>query len=541
MPGRNFREVALAAAAHLSDPWATHHIEREPLELVKRKRFVLQENLTWGWVEDYALVKMQRDPFAAGSMRNCFRMKKKPQPPNAPLRPFNWKRAPNYVAKCYKQKGDHLQYCSDVELQTRAGHSAALFNVRNPPKKIDMLRMFLLEFVERPEDDPCRFVCVERFIEGEYVKHNSNAGFVDDLKHRMTPQAFSHFSFVASDSCFMVVDVQGVGDLYTDPQIHSADGRFGDGDFGFRGMALFLSTHCCNPVCKLIGLQEFPLSSSEHARLPRAQASVVHAATVAFSTAAIRSEFKIDSETISSAPSSLVHVDVPIVIPTKTAESKQGLVHLELARLNLEGRFTDKVPDSVSCVFHLQTAASFGVREALVSLARACSHSPQACNDELLPSDFLETCSLELDKATELWIQAAEKDSIEALVLVGRASQLGQEQQTGEALPILPQQKNWNRAFRCYTRALDLLKSKRQSEQKEDGVVVNYVQVEEPILQEHQILFEAGQICFTGGFGLDKNWEKALEFFYAGANLAMQQGDRFISSQCFELAAKIEE
>lgn len=33
----------------------------------------------------------------------------------------------------------------------------------------------------------------------------------------------------------MVVDVQGVGDLYTDPQVHTADGEeFNDGNLGVK-------------------------------------------------------------------------------------------------------------------------------------------------------------------------------------------------------------------------------------------------------------------------------------------------------------------
>lgn len=39
----------------------------------------------------------------------------------------------------------------------------------------------------------------------------------------------------------------GVGDLYTDPQIHTANGKdYGDANLGPAGMALFFSTHKCN-------------------------------------------------------------------------------------------------------------------------------------------------------------------------------------------------------------------------------------------------------------------------------------------------------
>lgn len=38
--------------------------------------------------------------------------------------------------------------------------------------------------------------------------------------------------------------MQGVGDLYTDPQIHTAQGdQYGDGNLGTRGMALFFHSH----------------------------------------------------------------------------------------------------------------------------------------------------------------------------------------------------------------------------------------------------------------------------------------------------------
>ena len=39
------------------------------------------------------------------------------------------------------------------------------------------------------------------------------------LTDRNTPQAFSHFTFVKSNKTEIVVDIQGVGDCYTDPQV----------------------------------------------------------------------------------------------------------------------------------------------------------------------------------------------------------------------------------------------------------------------------------------------------------------------------------
>ena len=70
-----------------------------------------------------------------------------------------------------------------------------------------------------------------------FLKHNTNSGFVDLDERRKTPQVFSAHSFYASEGTRLVADVQGIGDLYTDPQVLSMDYRFGDGDLGPRGMA----------------------------------------------------------------------------------------------------------------------------------------------------------------------------------------------------------------------------------------------------------------------------------------------------------------
>ena len=83
----------------------------------------------------------------------------------------------------------------------------------------------------------------------------------------MTPQTFSAHSFYRSNGTRMVVDVQGVGDLYTDPQVHSIDCRFGDGDLGHRGMALFFGTFYRSSLCDFFKLPVFVLSAKQRARL----------------------------------------------------------------------------------------------------------------------------------------------------------------------------------------------------------------------------------------------------------------------------------
>ena len=58
---------------------------------------------------------------------------------------------------------------------------------------------------------------------GQYTKYTNNYGFVS-AEGRLTPQAFSHWTWCASAGQHLVCDIQGVGDMYTDPQIHSNAG-----------------------------------------------------------------------------------------------------------------------------------------------------------------------------------------------------------------------------------------------------------------------------------------------------------------------------
>lgn len=159
-----------------------------------------------------------------------------------------------YVAKISMDIRDHINtdiYFRDVETQYLARYYAKLYNQHNPPKHIEFIKAFILRLDERLNTPYC---AVEKFISGVYKKHSNNYGYVaaDD---RHTPEAYSHFTYESSQHKILVCDIQGVADMYTDPQIHSVDRKgFGKGNLGQRGIDKFLATHRCNPICKYLKL-----------------------------------------------------------------------------------------------------------------------------------------------------------------------------------------------------------------------------------------------------------------------------------------------
>ncbi|CAD8131993.1 unnamed protein product [Paramecium octaurelia] len=179
-------------------------------------------------------------PFAFGMMKDVFLMKK-----------TNVKSDELYVIKTpigslpYKSIDDALKECKShlicqklmkrfvSELQEKAGEKQ--INIKIPPV---IYSDFLIL-----EESKNSFWIAERFFKGEFVKYNNNYGFINEdhtAELNKFAQSFTYFTYFISQFNYMVSDVQGVGNYFTDPAINTIEGNFDETDMGQEGQMMYL-------------------------------------------------------------------------------------------------------------------------------------------------------------------------------------------------------------------------------------------------------------------------------------------------------------
>lgn len=188
-------------------------------------------------------------PFDKGAMRFAFYVVDEENPDR------------KYVGKVYQFDDPVFQqrstYEGDMGSQAVASYLAKEFSVRYPESPIEFVQAHLLDLGDARDVFPFRFMALEPWITGKYEKFTSNAGHI--AKDSDLAQAYSHFTWEWTGGEIMVVDIQGVGNTLTDPQIHSLDDRFGRGNLQHKGHDFFFMNHVCNPICKTLKLQAHPL------------------------------------------------------------------------------------------------------------------------------------------------------------------------------------------------------------------------------------------------------------------------------------------
>ena len=153
-----------------------------------------------------------------------------------------------YLAKAAKPPRSHEAQCLDIELQVECQAVADAFNAHRPPKHVAFIQHFLLQCGRAEE-----LLAVEPFP-SEPPK-GPNGLELGGCPDRHTTQAFAHYSYVHSQGRMLIADMRGVGDRYTDPQVHTRNGQgFGKGNGGRKAILQFFATHQCNTICADLGL-----------------------------------------------------------------------------------------------------------------------------------------------------------------------------------------------------------------------------------------------------------------------------------------------
>lgn len=156
--------------------------------------------------------------------------------------------------------------CEKLLLAHRAAKYLAVeFNKIKPKHcpSIEYVNAHILQLMTRWPEQPC--VICEQSIPGHFEKYNNSTGYcamnpmLESGVNHDAIQAFSHWTYCATNKQLMVVDCQGAFDsttnsfLLTDPAVHTANIRsvlrFGNRNNSNKGFADFMTTHICNKYC----------------------------------------------------------------------------------------------------------------------------------------------------------------------------------------------------------------------------------------------------------------------------------------------------
>eukprot|EP00933_Yihiella_yeosuensis_P029471 TRINITY_DN23116_c0_g3_i1.p1 TRINITY_DN23116_c0_g3~~TRINITY_DN23116_c0_g3_i1.p1 ORF type:complete len:763 (+),score=159.00 TRINITY_DN23116_c0_g3_i1:129-2417(+) len=448
----------------MEEKW--QNFEPQAPQLVRRRLFDVENE---DWIEEDVMVQLDTNPFGHGAIRECFRMKEvrietrpishsgqdsspsaaspsaasasgaSPSGSGSPTSPGGSRRRSTFVGlinsvvelkhterrsiwvakRSMEGYGDiegHKRDCEvDVMHQMLAKHYSEEFNtaVRSRARQTGMGRCgahdmdFLMTHVIETSEGYT--FGVEAFIFGQYKKHNNNSG--GTMGCRTTPQAFSYFTFIQSNRKCMVVDIQGVEDLYTDPVLHflpsHATGTFKETDsavnLGIKGFALFLWSHRYNDIDRLLGLPMFQLSPHEQQKLPPMTNATVKTLAQFGAKGSLNQDEDDENEEVldiqielGSVPGinfnpsawkpSVDAVRMGRKVKAVPLELVEAACHMEIAcmyddhRLAQHGTLSQEEIESAA--FHVAQASRLGLPEGSLALARLAADMP---HEDFLP------------------------------------------------------------------------------------------------------------------------------------------------------------
>eukprot|EP00760_Papus_ankaliazontas_P032124 PhM_4_TR5649/c0_g1_i2/m.23/K08292/EEF2K; elongation factor 2 kinase len=197
---------------------------------------------TGDWESKQTMVKLSAVPFAQGGMRYCVYVREV-EPDGGEVACIG----KFFLPQC-KAKND--DYFMEASAQCTAETFAQEYNRQDTPKKVAFLTCYVVHLLQRQTQN---IFIMEPVLRGRFTKHNNNYGEV--YTDSLTPEAFSHFTYHVTRGRMLVCDIQGVGEFFTDPQIHTPVGTdYGMGNMGADGIQRWLKAHKCNEICRRLRL-----------------------------------------------------------------------------------------------------------------------------------------------------------------------------------------------------------------------------------------------------------------------------------------------
>merc|ERR550539_173477 len=207
-------------------------------------------------------IRIRKKPFAQGGLRNVYKMLE-----------FNILSTCVATEKVAKESRHEVPYSERLKFhieatkcQKRAQELAEQFNIVASTVNLEAVEFIQTEVYRiRDSSSPgnFRYVSVEPFLKGKYLKFNGNNGYVCsepsdriDFEICELSQAFSHWTHCRTNGEEIVVDMQGAGFRYTDPQINSIAGNYGRADRKKKGIDEFFESHICRLSCNILGISE---------------------------------------------------------------------------------------------------------------------------------------------------------------------------------------------------------------------------------------------------------------------------------------------
>ncbi|KAM6352384.1 eukaryotic elongation factor 2 kinase isoform 5-T8 [Alca torda] len=542
---------AIQKAKHMPDPWAEFHLEDIETEQATRYRY---NAVTGDWVEDEVLIKMASQPFGRGAMRECFRTKKL----SNFLHTQNWKGAYNYVAKQYIESVGRDVYFEDVRLQMEAKLWGEEYNRHKPPKQVDIVQTCIIEMKNRPGKP---LFHLEHYIEGKYIKYNSNSGFVRDDNVRLTPQESAQTILRGTEEKCGSSRVRTVSGSRP-PLLFRLSENSGDesmSDVAFDSLPC--SPSSATPHSQKMDMLNWPVfnevdnlvhkdydqldnqrdfengGDSGYPSEKRSEQEDLDHRERGHSNNNRRHESDEDSlgssarisvEKWNLYNSSRVHIHRPscvaqeiqrlnaLELEKKIGKSVLGKVHLAMVRYHEAGRFCekDKEWDRESALFHLEHAADCGELEAIVGLGLMCSQLPHHILSEVILEDTKEN----RNKGFDYLLRAAEAGDRPSMILVARAYDTSVNLGSDRV-------QDWKEALYWYNAALNMTDYDEGGEY--DGTQ------DEP---RYLLLAREAEMLMSGGFHLNKDPQRSGELYTEAAEAAMEAMKGRLANQYYQKA-----